>query len=181
MKQFLTLLAVGGLLVLATAAFAVNDTATSAFGTNVNEIAVLDIFGIAGDLTLVAPTTGGAAIAAVTSATTYAQYTSVIDTGKTRILDAKITAGTIAAGTTLKLTAGTPNVSGGGNLGTAASQVTVTDTAANIVTNIGSCATGTGGTAGVNLNYELSVSAIGSLIKTVANEITVTFTLNDGA
>jgi hypothetical protein len=181
MNKLLTLLAIGALMAMATASFAtgVNATATSSFNTDVNEMAVLAIAGTAGDLVLAAPTIGGAAIVAVPSATTYAQYTSVITSGKTRILDAAITTGTIPAGTTLQLTAGT--TAGTGNVGITAGQVTLTSTAASIVTGIGSCNTGTTATSGTNLSYVLSVSAIGSLVTTATNNITVTFTLNDGA
>ena len=168
-----------GLLALATAAFAVTDTATSSFQTNVNAMAVVDISGTAANLTLVAPSTGGAAISAVSDATTYAQYTSVISTAKTRSLDAKISSGTVPAGTALKLTAGTPT--GTGTLGTAGSQITLSGTVQDIITAIGSCNTGTGGTAGSNLSYELSVTAVGSLVTTAANSVTITFTLNEEA
>jgi len=181
MKQLLSLVAISGLMALATAAFAtgVSTTATSSFNTDVNEMAVLNIAGYPGNLVLGAPGTGGTTIDNASDATTYAQYTSVIATGKTRILDAKISAGSIPAGTTLKLTAGNPG--GTGNVGTKAAQVTLTGTAASIVTGIGSCNTGTGDTDGTNLSYQLSVSAIGSLVKTALNNVTVTFTLNDGA
>jgi len=189
MKQFLSLLAISALMALATSVFAtepdIDATATSHFNTNVTEMAVLNITAGAVDLVLVAPATGGAAIAAVSDHSTYAQYTSVIGVGTTRTLDARISTGTLPTGTTLTLLPAA--TAGNGTKGTSVSSAITLGTvgtlsgttAASIVTGIGSCNTGVGATDGVKLTYELSVQAIGSLKTTATNDITITYTLTD--
>ncbi len=155
-----------------------SDTATQSVTMTVSSICVVDVTGNPPTLAIVAPGTGGATPSNATDTSTYVQYTSTVATGTTRNLSAKIGAGDIIpAGCSLKLTV-TP--SGGTNEGSTAGQITLSSTASNIVTGIGSCATGTGGTDGAQLSYSLEVTAMTSL-QAASETATVTLTLEDAA
>ena len=132
------------ILFIAGPVMAAEDSTTQTMNLNVNEIAVLDVTDDPGSLTIVAPATGGMTPADVTDNTTYAQYTSVVNSDTTRRLTAGIDVDA-PAGTILTL------VSSGvsGTSGTPQGKATLlTASAVDIVLSIGSCATGTGGTDG---------------------------------
>jgi len=155
------------------------DNATSVFTVGNDEIAVLDVYGTAGNLLLVAPASGGDTPPAVSDNTTYLQYTVVVISAATKKITAQITTGSLPAGTLLKITT-IPDV--GGLEGTAVSATSVTTvSAANVVTLIPSCATGTGVTDGAQVTWELSVNAIASMASTTAASITITYILTDTA
>jgi len=156
--------------------FAVS-TATQTVTMQVNAICVLAVTGNPSTLTVSAPATGGQTPSNPSSNTTYAQYTSTVASATTRKITAKWEAGDAApAGCSLKLTA-TP--SGGTNQGTTAGQITMSSTAQDVVTTIGSCATGTGGSNGAQLTYTLSVDTVTSLVASESKSATVTLTLTD--
>jgi hypothetical protein len=94
----------------------------------------------------------------------------------------KITAQLSAAvlsGCSLKLQA---TVGSGSNEGTSAGQVTLSnESATNIVTGIGTCATGTTSTDGTKLTYTLTVDTMGSLVAAQEKHLSVTFTLTDAS
>lgn len=151
------------------------DSATSSFTVGNNEIAVLDVYGTAGNLLLVAPATGGANIAAVSDNTTYLQYTVVVISAATKKITAQITTGTLPAGTLLKATTAPVSLQG-----TLQANIPIsTGSAANVVTLIPSCATGVGATDGAQVTWELSVDAIASMVSTAAASITITYILTD--
>jgi hypothetical protein len=177
MKYLKTLL--GGLvcaLVLAGMAFAA-ATATQTVTMTIGAISVLGTTGNPAALAVVAPGTAGATPANPSSNSTYAQYTSTVATGVTRRLQANWAVSDAApAGCTLLLTA-TPAVAT--NQGTTAGQITMSSTAQNIVTGIGSCATGTTATSGAQLAYVLSINTLTSILAGDNHTVTITITLTD--
>ena len=158
-------------------AYAATDTATQSVTMTVNEIAVVDVTGNPGTLTIVAPGSGGATPSNPTDNSTYAQYTSTRAGAFTRTITAEW-GGTDAApaGTSLKLTA-TP----GAGEGTGAGQKTLSSTAQSVITGIASVATGTGGTSGAQLTYELSLDTMASLVAAESKNVTITLTLTEDA
>jgi len=140
-------------------------------------ISVLAMTGNPATLAVSAPAQGGATPANPSSNTTYAQYTSTVAPSVTRRLQANWGATDAApAGCSLLLTA-TPAVLP--NQGTSSGQITMSSTAANIVTAIGSCATGTGATNGAQMAYVLSINTMTSLVAGDNHTVTVTITLTD--
>ena len=172
------LLGVGCALAL-TALVQAAATTTQTVTMQVNAICVLAVTGNPGTLTVSAPASGGQTPSNPSSNTTYAQYTSTVPASQSRKLTAAWGASDAApAGCSLKLAA-TP--SGGTNQGTGACQITLSATAQDIVTQIKSCATGTGGTNGAQLTYTLSVDTVTSLVASESKSATVTLTLTDAA
>jgi hypothetical protein len=163
-----------GLVGLIGAATSVNQTVTM----GVNSICVLAVTGNPGALTVTAPANGGATPSNPTDNTTYAQYTSTVGAGTTRRLTAQWGGSDAApAGCALRMTA-TPQ---GGNRGATTGQITLSSTAANIVTGIRSCVTGTGGSNGAQLAYELAVMDVESLVAGQSQVATITLTLTDAS
>jgi len=155
------------------------STTTQTVTMQVNAICVLAVTGNPSTLTVSAPATGGQTPANPSSSTTYAQYTSTVASATTRKLTSKWETGDAApAGCSLKLTA-TP--SGGTNEGSTAGQITISSTAQDIVTAIGSCATGTGASNGALLGYVLSVDTVTSLVASESKSATVSLTLTDAS
>ena len=145
----------------------------------VNDIAVLNLTGGNITLTVTAPATGGEVPQDGTDSTCYLQYTSTVPSSQTRNISVAWGGSDAApAGTSLLVTA-TP--SGGTNEGSTGGQKTITSSAQNVVTTIGSCYTGTGGTDGANLAYVLSVTTPTSLVASESQVATVTYTLTDAS
>ena len=93
----------------------------------------------------------------------------------TRRITAAWAAGNAApSGCTLTLLA-TP----ASGMGSSAGTITVSSTAQNIVTGIGGCATGTGGTSGAQMAYTLAVTAMTSLVASQSTAATITLTMTD--
>jgi hypothetical protein len=150
-------------------------TATQTVTMQIASISVLGTTGNPATLAVSAPGTAGATPANPTSNTTYAQYTSTVAAGVTRRLQANWGASDAApAGCSLLLTA-TP----GSGQGTTANQITMSSTAQNIVTAIGSCATGTTASSGAQLAYTLSINTMTSLVAGDNHTVTITLTLTD--
>ena len=178
MKKLLSATFMAVILVLVTiglAAWAVTDTATQTFNVDVNSIAVIDVTAPPVDLAITAPLTGGADPVSASDSTTYAQYTSTVSS-KTRKITAEISAGSLPGGTTLNLEAtGIPGANEGTYVGGGVDLIGVKD----IITGIGSCATGTLDTDGAQLTYTLSITdgIVTDLVADEGNPITVTLTL----
>ena len=170
MRKYLVL-ALAVLLVfgLGSVALAVN-TAEQEVTITVNEIMEIAVSDNPGAL-IIDTATAGAPPTADLDDSTYALYTSVVSTDETRTITAAIDA--IPAGLELKLEAAPPT-----DCGTTAGAVALTTTAASIIENIGSCATGT--ETGANLTYTLSVTDVTKLVADTTN-VTVTLTLTDAA
>ncbi|HVP57790.1 MAG TPA: hypothetical protein VMU02_06805 [bacterium] len=156
-----------------------DDTANQTVQLNVDDICVIDVTGNPGTLTIVAPGTGGQTPPNDSDNSTYAQYTSVVP-GATRRTITAAWGGSDAApsGTSLLLevtavTAGCGSRVVGG--------ITMSAVAQDVVTAIPSCATGTGGTDGAQLNYTLSVDDVSQLDASDDQTVTVTLTLTDAS
>jgi hypothetical protein len=150
-------------------------TATQTVTMQINSISVLATTGNPADLAVSAPVTAGQTPANPTSNTIYAQYTSTVPSLTTRRLQANWGTGDAApAGCSLLLQA----LPGTGQ-GTGGAAITMTSTAQNIVTAIGSCATGTTGTSGAQLTYTLSINSMTSLVAGDNHTVTITLTLTD--
>ena len=106
------------------------------------------------------------------------RYTSTVPSGQSRRITAEWGATDAApAGTQLTLTA-TP---GGGKLGSSAGEKVISSSAEDIITGVGSCATGSGAGNGAVLDYTLEVTDVGSLIAGDSEDVIVTFTITDAA
>lgn len=142
-------------------------------------MAILDVEGAAPTLTFAAPTEAGTAIAAVTSNTSWINYTSIIETASTNKVSVILTGTAVPAGTTLKVVAATHDGTGNGTYGTPTAVVTLSQTAQDLITTIGSCFTGTGETAGHQLTYTWSVDAdkYATVVAAAAADITATYTI----
>lgn len=155
------------------------DTATQTVQMNVNDICVIDVTGNPGALTIAAPTTGGQTPPDDSDNTTYAQYTSVVSGATARTVTAAwggsdaAPAGCSLALEVTVLTAGCGSRAVGG--------ITVSSTPQNIITAIGSCATGTAGTDGGQLTYTLGVDDVTLLDASDDQSVTVTLTLTDAS
>lgn len=139
---------------------------------DVKQIALVTVKGTVTGLTLVAPADAGAAVAAAENSATRLQYTSTVASG-TRTISASIST-TPPAGTKLAVEV-TP--SGTGTCGSSSGLVTLTTTAAPVVTGVGACYTGAGATDGATLHYILSADNYGLLKSAAASSITVTYTI----
>jgi hypothetical protein len=177
MKALKTLL-VGIVLALGLAGLTfAQSTANQTVTMQISAISVLGVTGNPAALVVSAPALGGDTPSNPTSNTTYARYTSTVATGVTRRLQANWAVLDAApAGCSLLLTA-TP--AGLPNQGSSAGQITMTSTATNIATGIGSCATGTTATSGAQLTYVLSVNTMTALVAGDNHVVTITLTLTD--
>ncbi len=146
---------------------------------SVDSIAVLNVNpGSDITLTVSAPATAGDAPVGMANDANYLQYTSTVYEN-TKKITAQLGAA-VLDGCSLKLQA---TVGSGSNEGTSVGQVTLSSiNASDIVTGIGTCATGTtSSTDGAKLTYTLTVDSPSSLIAGQAKHIGVTFTLTDAS
>lgn len=159
---------------------AADSTKTQTLSLNVQDICVLHVTGNPSSLTVGAPTTGGDNPTSPYDESTYARYTSVVGSGLTRALTAEWGGSDAApAGCSLKLVV-SEITSAHGTAGTATSEITVSSSAANIVTGISSCATGSG-SGGAKLKYTLSVDNPANLVAGDSESVTITLTLTDAS
>jgi hypothetical protein len=128
-------------------------------------------------LTTVAPAVGGNPVTGQSDSSKLLQYTSAAPSGQTRRITAAWGASDSApAGTALRLQV--TSVTSG--CGTAGAQITLSSTAQNLVTAIGSCATGTG-VNGAALTYAFAITNINNLRVGSSSTVTVTFTFTDAS
>ena len=113
------------------------------------------------------------------NAVLWLNYTSVVPTGITRKIVVKYTTSGLA-GVDVKVTPGSPVITGGGTGGTSGAVVTLTSTDQSIVTGIGSVFTGNGASSGVNISYAIDApsATFGSLVA-ASTPVGVTYTLMD--
>lgn len=176
--RFLTL-TVPLLLLLAGSALGQANVDSHTVTMQVADMAVLNLVGGNITLSIAAPGTGGQQPADDTDATCYLQYTATVPSAQTRTITvAWGGADSAPAGCSLRVTA-TP--SGTAGEGSTAGQRTISSSAQTVVTGIGSCYTGTGGTDGANLSYVLTVTDPASLVSGDSEVATVTYTLTDSA
>ena len=177
MKVAKTMLLVVGLVVLlSTMAMAAQDTDNDNFWLKIHEIAVIDIFGSVPGFQLMKPAQGGLppvwdCHGQVENHATWAQYTSIVESGKTRDITAAIVSGIMPAGVHLQIDAAQPV--GTGNVGTDDphrnyfTSDTTAHNAKTLVHNIGSCYTGVGGGShGAQLSFQFYLDDISQVVKT---------------
>jgi len=177
MKALKVLLA-GAVLALGLAGLTFAQTTQNQTVTmQISAISALGVTGNPATLTVSAPALGGDLPANPSASATYAQYTSTVASGVTRRLQANWgVADAAPAGCSLLLTA-TPAAQP--NQGSGAGQITMSSTATDVVTGIGSCATGRNATNGAQLAYVLSISDMTALVAGDNHTVTITLTLTD--
>lgn len=123
--------------------------------------------------------TAGEAIQSGAQDSSYVQVSSIVPTvGTTRTIEASYDA--IPAGTELVVSATEPsNGNQGGTIGVGLADITLTTTATDIITGIGSCYTGTAADDGYKLVYSWSAAtgAYGDIVATSSQVTTVTLTI----
>jgi hypothetical protein len=111
--------------------------------------------------------------------TSYAQVSSIVASSATRTIQANYDQ--IPSGTTLDVTGDLPNSgNGGGEFGASANTVTLSTTAQDIFTGVGSCYTGTAPLDGYILNWQWNAGAAGvyqNIVATSGSSTTVTLTI----
>lgn len=159
---------------------------------NIPQSALLDLEVATGttDVTLAgtAPTEAGLPMtfgAAATNATIWMNYSSIVKGVLLRKVTVAITNGAVPTGLKLTVLASAASTDGAGTKGTASTALTLSGTAQDIVTGIGSTYTGDGANKGRNLTYELGYTtdvatdyAALRFVDTAA-PLTVTYTLSD--
>ncbi|MFK7933365.1 MAG: hypothetical protein AB8G22_07635 [Saprospiraceae bacterium] len=163
------------------------DTQTDSHTLNISvpEVILLDIEPSENTLVSIAPEAPEEAGEALdfTNATDnslWLNYSSIVDPDEKRTVTVGITAGEVPAGLLLKVTAAADAGNGDGIVGTPSSTLTLSSTAQNIITNIGSCYTNSPENNGHQLTYDLeeAENGYGSLeVKDV--DLTITYTLTD--
>ncbi|MCU0339054.1 MAG: hypothetical protein MUE30_04160 [Spirosomaceae bacterium] len=149
------------------------------------EVALLDLESSGSKnftLAFVAPTEAGNPVTAPAANTDlWMNYSSIVAaSGETaRTVSVQITSGTVPAGANLTVQAAPP-MGGAGTLGNPlGGPLTLSTTAQDIVTAIGSCYTGNGPTAGHELIYGLAIGTYSSLKHDASGALTVTYTISD--
>jgi hypothetical protein len=186
MNKIMAVVALGVLSVGAYAQDAATDDHTATVG--VPEVFIVDIEPQASKNITVGPTAPveageGLDFSSATNSDLWLNYSSIVENGtSTRNVTAAITAGTVPAGLTLSASADAGN--GDGTVGTqVGSAITLSGTAQNLVTGIGSCYTGDGANNGHNLTYAVSLTAgagnYASLFTDNNDVLTVTYTITD--
>lgn len=149
--------------------------AYSNFTITVNELCYARIYP-AGTIYLgLLASRAGTSMDTKTSSSTYFQMTSIVPSNQTLKVTANVT-GTIPAGTKLQLTVN-PCTTGAGARGNVSSTVTlVSNSPKDIITNIGSCYTGTTTTSGYNLYYSWGIDPANQALLKATPTVTATIT-----
>lgn len=136
------------------------------------------------NLTLTSTTAGVGVIQNATNSSARMLVSSIVSGTETRTITAQITgAGTVPAGTDLKLQALEPNLNFVGTKGTIGSEITLTTTPQVIVSGIGSCYSGIVDGDGYGLRYtwgvQSSSTTYADIRATGGATVTVTLTLTN--
>ena len=163
--------------------FAATSSASHDVTITVSEVVLMELNSTAAiSLTTVSPGVGNAGddVTGQTDSSKRLIYTSLVANSTTRKITAALDANLTQPGVALTLTAVAP---GGATEGSSAGTKTLTTVAEDIITTIGSCATGnTDGTDGAALTYALSVTNVDALeVDAVGETVTVTLTLTDAS
>ena len=153
------------------------DTVTQQVTMQVSEICLINVSGIPQKLVITGSETGGLDPVQSSDESTFIQYTSTVGDGLYRTLSVLWgDMDSAPAGCSLKLQA-VP--SGGENEGASAGKLTLSSSPQTLITNIGSCTTGTGQSQGSRLIYNLVVDDPTQLKAGETNSVTITLTLTD--
>jgi len=143
----------------------------------VAEVCVLSISGNPGELIVAPPQSGGELPLDAVDENTFIRYSSTVAASQTRQITVKWGPSDSApAGCLLNLKA---QPSGKTNEGSGSGEITLSDAHQTLVSGIGSCATGTGGSDGARLIYRLAVDDEALLVQGETKTATVLFTLTD--
>jgi hypothetical protein len=147
----------------------------SSFTITVNEVCYARIYP-AGTIYLgLLASRAGTSMDTKTNSSTYFQMTSIVPSNQTLKVSANVS-GTIPAGTKLQLTVSSCTT-GDGARGNVSSAVTlVSNSPKDIITNIGSCYTGTTATSGYNLYYTWGVDPNNMALLKATPTVTITIT-----
>jgi hypothetical protein len=157
---------------------------------SIPEVALVDLEAASGtsiNLGPAAPTEAGLPLdfSGQTNSDIWLNYSSIKSTANdpTRDITAAITSGVLPAGMALDVTAAADAGNGDGLMGSSAGAVTLTGSAQDVITGIGSAYTGDGVNNGHNLTYALSLAAAaGSYAALDADDATtiqITYTISD--
>lgn len=171
-----------------------NNNTTHEVSLSIDEITLLDIENGSGDAAsgfsfVINPSDlvdeAGAAFNSTVNLTdseeseAYLQYTALVSSSK--YIEAKITSGSLPEGFNLNVKAG--NATGGkGTVGKEKGyQALDSENGVEIISNIGTCYTGTGSTNGHKLDYQLEISDEANISKLTSGafDITVTYTITE--
>lgn len=155
MKKFIIITGIiVGCLMSVTNTQAQENEATHDITLGLPEVALLATTSSGINLNLSAAAVAGVAIEqSASDSSAYVQFSSVISEGSPRTLSARYT-GTMPGGTTLTLKPLAPNANAMGTTGTlVGTDVTLTTTDAIIITDIGSCYSGTAADDGYRMKY----------------------------
>lgn len=130
-------------------------------------------------LNFTAPTEAGQALTAPAANTTkWVNYTSAIASGGlTRRITASVNQ--VIPGVDIKVQAAAASGAGGGTLGTSSGLVTLSTTAANIITGIGGAFTGNGANNGHRLTISLVVNTYANLSARTNTPVVITYTITE--
>lgn len=183
MKKFIIVIGIiGGCFFSSTNVLAQTNEAAHSVTLGLPEVALLATGGSGINLTLSSAASAGEAVeSSIADSSAYVQFSSVISDGSPRILTAKYT-GTMPAGTTLTAKVLSPNASAVGTIGTLiATDVTITTVDATLITDIGSCYSGTAADDGYRMRYTWGLddpaANYADIRATSTANITVTLTL----
>lgn len=181
----LVLLAIVMLMAISSAFAQDTNSDAHTISIGIPKVALLDLessTGLAISLQGTAPTEAGEKVNFnATNSTLWLNYTSIKSTANpTRKVSVQLTGGSVPAGLQLTVQAGSFSGSGVGTFGTPSGVITLTSTAQDLLTGIGSAYTGNGPSNGHNLTYSLSqVGSYAALDFDNSNTLTVTYTLSD--
>lgn len=167
-----------------------NATASHEVSIKIPEVAILDVEPASNSFTLqpTEPEEAGLALdfSKAINSELWLNYSSIVGStsDKSRTIDVKIGDGAVPDGLLLKVTAGADNGTGDGKMGTpSALPITLSNTAQEIITGIGSCYTGSPEKNGHQLTYALELNtADGSYEKIDFDQsqtITIVYTISE--
>jgi len=134
------------------------NVSTSTISLGIPEVSLLKTSTGVINLSLLQRNAGQSIETSKSDSTTRLLLSSVIRTTN-RTLSAKITTGTIPTGTILKLIAKQPNASFIGSASTIGAEVTLDATDRAVITNIGTCYTGTAASDGFPLRFTYALDS----------------------
>ncbi|MBU1013435.1 MAG: hypothetical protein KKG99_10550 [Bacteroidetes bacterium] len=155
MKKLIIVIGIiGGCFLSVTKAHTQDNVTSHNITMGLPEVALLATTSGGVNLTLSAATVAGEAVqSSISDSSAYVQFSSVISDAAPRTLSAKFT-GTLPGGTTLTARVLNPNANAVGTVGTpVATDVTLTTSDATLVSNIGSCYSGTAADDGYRMKY----------------------------
>ena len=185
LKLFSKILIAGVFLLLAPNLVAQTNTTTQVLTMTIPQVLLINAVDTTGTVASIAlqlnTNIAGNEITGGTGAS-YAQVSSIIASGQTRTIQASYDV--LPAGTSLSVTGVLPNSGdGNGTYGTAVSSVTLSTSAQDIFTGIGSCYTGTASKDGYRLNWQWNAvgGSYSSIVATGGTSTTVTLTITAGS